>query len=101
MSNPFADLQTALANATGMDSTLAGIVLWMIVTVGMFIIVVWVLDPKAQGNDAMTIIVAGGIGTALSYAVGWISLWVPIFIGFFLLFVAIDPLGMRKGNSSG
>ncbi|HKZ42783.1 MAG TPA: hypothetical protein VJ044_17600 [Candidatus Hodarchaeales archaeon] len=77
--NPFADLQTALSNL-GLDFTLSGILLGAVLSIALLIILMFVLDPKGKGNQNV-LLIAGGIGIAVSTGVGWFPIWIPIFFG--------------------
>jgi hypothetical protein len=101
--NPFTDLQQAFANL-GLDYALAGIILASIFTFCLMIILIIILDPKAKGRSDTTMMISVGIGLAISYGVGWLQTTVGtamlIFIGIFLAYIVIDPLG-NKHHSSG
>ena len=98
MANPFQELQTALSNATGLDFTLAGILLGGVLTVTLLIMLTWVLDPKSsKGRGDVTFMISAGIGIAISTGVGWFPIWIPIFLGLIIAFVVIDPFGNERG----
>ena len=99
MTNPFEDLQQALTNATGIDFILSGIIFGSILTVALFIILVFVFDPKGKGRADVTFLLSGGIGIAISTAVGWFPIWIPIFVGLIIAFVVFNPFG--KDSSAG
>jgi len=96
MGNPFEELQQALANALSLDFTLAGIILGATLSAALFIILVFVLDPKAKGRSDFVMIIAGGLGVVISTAVGWFPIWIPIFIGLVIAFVVFNPFGNRE-----
>ena len=95
MSNPFSDLQQALANGTGIDFVLCGIILGIVVTVAFMIMLVWTLDPKSKGLDNGTMMVSGSIGILFSVAVGWFPSWMAVFIIFIIAFIMIFPSGRK------
>src|SRR5436190_2189340 len=103
MSNPFTDLQQAFANI-GIDYALAGLILASIFTVVLMIILIVVLDPKAKGRSSDTMVIGLGVGLAISYGVGWLQTAVGtamlIFIGIFLAYIVMDPLGSRSHSRS-
>lgn len=99
MANPFADLETFLVNATGMDALLAGLVLALVFTVPLIIIFVWILDPKGH-DSAPAIMVGAAIGIMFSTVVGWLDLWVVVFIVFIIVFILVDPLSLRKSTAT-
>lgn len=95
MTNPFTDLQTALANATGMDTVLCGLLLGVSLTVPLMLILTWVLDPKGE-DPIWPMIMGGGIGAIFCYGVGWFPLYIPIFLGLVIAFIIFDPFGSRR-----
>ncbi len=97
MSNPFTDLQQALANL-GIDYAIAGIMLGAVLTVALLIMLMWILAPKGKG-DSTIFMISAGIGIIISTAVGWFPLWIVVFIAFILVFILIDPLGSARGGS--
>jgi len=97
MANPFSDLQTALSNL-GIDFTLSGIILGAVLTIALLIIVVFVLDPKGKDQSGLTLMIAAGIGVAISTAVEWFPPWIIIFIALLLAFVIFNPFSSTRGK---
>ena len=95
MSNPFTDLQTALSNATGMDLTLCGVLLGACLTIPLGIMLTWVVSPKGK-PDSMLLIIAFGLGVAISTAVGWFPSWIAIFLALIFGYVIVDPFGRGR-----
>lgn len=98
MSDPFTDLKNALANASGMDLTLAGYVLGIITTVGLTIMMVWIFDPKGKGSSQNTLVLSAAIGMIVCTLVGWFPIWVVVFLGLIAAFIVFNPFA--KGSDS-
>lgn len=97
MSNPFADLQTALSNVTGLDFTLSGLVLGLILTIAILIMLELLLNSKGGKGDSI-VMWSGGLGIAISYAVGWFPLYIPIFVGIIVVFLIVGPLSSKSSS---
>ena len=94
MTNPFEDLQTAFSNVSGVDFTLAGIILGAILTVALLIALTWILGADRRADNT-TFLISAGLGIALSTAVGWFPIWIVIFVAIILVFIIVNPFGGR------
>jgi len=99
MSNPFEDIENALAGATGFDAEISGIILGIALTITIVIALMWIIggsSSRAGGQSGMFLIVAL-FGTGISALVGWFPLWIPVFL---VILLVIAWSGVFEGSGS-
>lgn len=82
----------------GGSTDAAGIILSVVVIVLLAALVTLAAPRLVEGPG---ILIPVGVGVVLTAAIGWLPMWGVVTIAFFMLFVMLDPLGMKKGASGG
>lgn len=91
----FDDLATAVANAGGMDTTSAGLLLgFSVIAVGIIALIIATRGDEHTGPFAMLL---SGVGMAFSVLVGWWPAWTVIFIALIIAFLVFRPFGGNGG----
>jgi len=82
----------------GGSTEAAGIILSLAVIMALAVLVSIALPKLVEGPG---IFIPVGLGMVLAFIIGWFPLWAMLFSALILVFVIVDPLGMREAAASG